>query len=112
MAEYDVKAQPTVNFAVGIFKISAADEEELRKLAQTTTGITRYMIEVTGYADSTGSASVNTKLSEDRAKAAITFLMQQANVPVRSYPGTQAPWERWTCSIQRDIGWAGRESSS
>ena len=53
-----------MNFAVGSFKISAADEEELRKLAQTTTGITRYMIEVTGYADSTGSASVNTKIEE------------------------------------------------
>ena len=31
----------------------------------------------------TGSAEVNTKLSEDRAKAVITYLMQQGNVPVR-----------------------------
>jgi OOP family OmpA-OmpF porin len=38
---------------------------------------------VTGYADSTGDAAMNTKLSEDRAKAAIVFLMQQGNVPVR-----------------------------
>jgi outer membrane protein OmpA-like peptidoglycan-associated protein len=38
---------------------------------------------VTGYADATGDAAMNTKLSEDRAKAAIVFLMQQGNVPVR-----------------------------
>jgi len=38
---------------------------------------------VTGYADASGSAAINTKLSEDRAKAVITFLMQQGNVPIR-----------------------------
>lgn len=36
-----------------------------------------------GYADATGSAAMNTKLSEDRAKSVITFLMQQGGVPVR-----------------------------
>ncbi|HEY4048860.1 MAG TPA: OmpA family protein, partial [Acidobacteriaceae bacterium] len=40
-------------------------------------------IEVTGYADSTGNAAMNTKLSEDRAKAVVTALMQQGGVPVR-----------------------------
>jgi OOP family OmpA-OmpF porin len=38
---------------------------------------------VTGYADSSGSAAMNMKLSENRAKAVIVFLMQQGNVPVR-----------------------------
>lgn len=38
---------------------------------------------MTGYADATGSAAVNTKLSEERAKAVITYLMQQGGVPVR-----------------------------
>jgi outer membrane protein OmpA-like peptidoglycan-associated protein len=37
---------------------------------------------VTGYADSTGSAAINTKLSEDRAKAVITYLIQQGSVPM------------------------------
>ena len=64
-------------------RISAPDQEELKKLAQTATGLTGYIIEVTGYADSSGSAAANTELSEDRAKAVITFLMQQGNVPVR-----------------------------
>jgi OOP family OmpA-OmpF porin len=72
-----------VKFDVGSTKISAQDQEELKKLAQTATGLTGYIIEVTGYADSRGSAAMNTTLSENRAKGVITFLMQQGNVPVR-----------------------------
>jgi len=83
LSEYDVKAQATVKFNVGSSTISPEDEEQLKQVAQTATALTGYIIEVTGYADSTGSAAMNTKLSEDRAKAVITFLMQQGNVPVR-----------------------------
>jgi OmpA-OmpF porin, OOP family len=83
LSEYDVKDQATLNFNTGSSKISTEGQDELKKLAQTATGLTGYIIEVTGYADNTGSAAINTKLSEDRAKAVITFLMQQGNVPVR-----------------------------
>ena len=83
LSEYDVKGEATVKFNTGSSTISAADQEELKKLAQTATGLTGYIIEVTGYADSTGGAAMNTKLSEDRAKAVIIFLMQQGNVPIR-----------------------------
>jgi len=83
LADYEVKAAATVNFDVGSTKISAQDQEELNKLAQTATGLTGYIIEVTGYADSTGSAARNTKLSENRAKAVVIYLMQRGNVPVR-----------------------------
>jgi OmpA-OmpF porin, OOP family len=83
LSEYDVKGQATVKFNTGSSKISAADQEELKKLAQTATGLTGYIVEVTGFADATGSAAMNTKLSEDRAKAVVTFLMQQGNVPIR-----------------------------
>src|SRR5437660_9716196 len=83
LSEYEVKGEATAKFDVGSAKISAQDQEELKKLAQTATGLTGYIIEVTGYADSRGSAAMNTKLSENRARAVITFLMQQGNVPVR-----------------------------
>ena len=83
LAEYDVKGEATVKFDVASFKISEKDQEELKELAQTAKGLTGYIIEVTGYADSTGSATMNTELSERRAKAVITFLMQQGGVPVR-----------------------------
>jgi OmpA-OmpF porin, OOP family len=83
LAEYDVKGEATVKFNVGSSKISKEDEEQLKTLAATATGLTGYIVEVTGYADATGSAAINTKLSEDRAKAVITCLMQQGNVPIR-----------------------------
>ena len=83
LAEYDVKGEATVKFKVGSADISAADQEQLKQLAQTATGLTGYIVEVTGYADATGGAAMNTKLSEDRAKAVVTVLMQQGNVPIR-----------------------------
>src|SRR5579864_4155872 len=83
LSEYDVRGQATVNFEVGSSKISAKDQIELRELANTATRLKGYIIEVTGYADSTGSAAMNTNLSENRAKAVITYLMQKGEVPVR-----------------------------
>jgi len=83
LSEYDVKGEATVKFGVGSSKISASDQEELKKVAQTATGVTGYIVEVMGYADATGSAAMNTRLSEDRAKAVITYLIQQGGVPIR-----------------------------
>lgn len=83
LSEYDVKGQATVKFKVGSSDISPTDQEELKKLAQTATELKGYIVEVTGYADSTGSAAINTKLSEDRAKAVVTYLFQQGGIPVR-----------------------------
>ena len=81
--DFDVKGQATANFAVGSSTLSAKDKQELKKLAETAKGLAGYMIEVTGFADSTGSAAMNTKLSEDRAKAVVTYLMQQGGIPAR-----------------------------
>jgi len=83
LSEYDVKGQATVNFEVGSTNIAAKDQIELKELANTATRLKGYIIEVTGYADSTGNAAMNTKLSEDRAKAVVTYLMQRGEVPVR-----------------------------
>ncbi len=41
-----------------------------------------YMIEVKGYASSTGSAAMNQKLSEDRAHGVTNFLIQQGHIPL------------------------------
>jgi OmpA-OmpF porin, OOP family len=83
LSDYDVKGQATVKFKVGSSKVSPEDVEQLKQLAQTATALKGYIIEVMGYADSTGSAAMNTQLSEDRAKAVITVLMQQGGVPPR-----------------------------
>jgi OmpA-OmpF porin, OOP family len=83
LSEYDTKGEATVNFSVGSSTIAAKDKAELSKLAQAATGMTGYIIEVTGYTDSSGNAAMNTKLSENRAQAVINYLVQLGKVPVR-----------------------------
>lgn len=83
LSEYEVKGQATVNFEVGSTTIAAKDQIELRELANAATRLRGYIVEVVGYADSTGAAAMNTKLSEDRARAVISYLMQKGEVPVR-----------------------------
>jgi len=83
LTDFDVKGEATVKFKVGSSTISTEDEEQLKQLAQSAAGLKGYIVEVMGYADSTGSAAMNTKLSEDRAKSVITCLVQQGNVPIR-----------------------------
>lgn len=83
LSEYDVKGQTTVNFAVGSSQLSKESTAALQQLAQSATGLTGYIVEVTGFADSTGSAAINTKLSAERAQAVVSYLFQQCNVPMR-----------------------------
>jgi outer membrane protein OmpA-like peptidoglycan-associated protein len=83
LTDYENKGQATVNFAVGSATISASDKASLKQLAQTATGLTGYIIEVKGYADSSGNAAMNQNLSMERAQEVIAFLLQDCNVPVR-----------------------------
>src|ERR1700745_1312819 len=80
--DYDVKGEATVRFKAASSTISKEDKEQLKKLAETAIGLNGYIIEVKGFADSTGGASMNERLSEDRAKAVIGYLMRECNVPV------------------------------
>jgi outer membrane protein OmpA-like peptidoglycan-associated protein len=83
LSEYDVKGELTVNFKSGSSKVLPDDQAKLKQLAQTATGLTGYIVEVKGFADSTGNAAMNTKLSEERAQAVINYLVQQGNIPIR-----------------------------
>jgi len=83
LSEYDTKGDAVVNFAVGSSVISASDKAALKQLAQSATGLTGYIIQVKGFADSSGNAAMNQKLSMDRAQEVIAFLLQDCNVPVR-----------------------------
>lgn len=95
LSEYDVKAEATVKFKVGSSKISPEDLEQLKQLAQTAIGLTGYIIEVKGFADASGAALMNERLSEDRAKAVVAYLIQQCNVPVRHVvaPGAMGEYQ-------------------
>ncbi len=83
LSEYDTKAQLDVHFDSGSTKISATDQETLKKLAHDAVNLKGYIIQVKGFADSSGNAAMNQKLSKERAQNVIAFLLQNCNVPVR-----------------------------
>jgi OmpA-OmpF porin, OOP family len=81
--EYDTKDQLDVRFASGSTTISEADQAAIKKLADNAVNLTGYIIQVKGFADSSGNAAMNQKLSMERAQNVIAFLLQNCNVPVR-----------------------------
>jgi len=83
LSDYDAKAQLVVQFASASSDISAADQEGLKKLAQNAVNLKGYIIQVKGFADSSGNAAMNQNLSMERAQNVIAFLLQNCNVPVR-----------------------------
>jgi len=83
LSEYDTKDQLDVHFASGSTKISAGDQEALNKLAHNAVNLKGYIIQVKGFADSSGNAAMNQKLSMERAQNVIAYLLQTCNVPVR-----------------------------
>jgi OOP family OmpA-OmpF porin len=83
LSEFETKGDVNVNFAVGKSVISASDKTALSTLAKDAMGLTGYIIQVKGFADSSGNAAMNQQLSMDRAQAVIAYLIQDCNVPVR-----------------------------
>jgi len=83
LSEYDTKADLNVDFAVGKSIISADGKAALSKLARDAVNMTGYIIQVKGFADSSGTAAMDQKLSMDRAQAVIAYLTENCNVPVR-----------------------------
>src|SRR5271155_690279 len=83
LSEFDTKADIKVNFAVGKSVVSASDKAALSALAHDAVNLTGYIIQVKGFADSSGNAAMNQQLSMDRAQTVIAYLIQDCNVPVR-----------------------------
>jgi outer membrane protein OmpA-like peptidoglycan-associated protein len=83
LADYDVKGQAVVYFSSGKSTIADKDKVELAKLAGGASKLSGYIIEVKGFADSTGNAAANQTLSKDRAYAVVSYLMQDCNIPPR-----------------------------
>ena len=71
----------TVLFGNGKVIIDPQYKPQLLKLAEQASTITGYVIQVKGYASAVGSASLNQKLSVERANAVSEFLEQDAMFP-------------------------------
>lgn len=82
LGDYNILDEVTVYFANGKVTIDPKYKPQLQQLAEKAVTITAYMIQVKGYASSVGNATLNQKLSEDRANNVTQFLQQQAHIPL------------------------------
>ncbi|MBO0797245.1 MAG: OmpA family protein [Blastocatellia bacterium] len=83
--DYDVQDTVTVNFAVNSAVLSAKAKEQLAALAEKANNAKSYIIEVGGYADSTGSEARNFVLSRQRAESVIQYLAVYHKIPLRRF---------------------------
>ena len=84
LTDWSVKREATVRFEVGDSTLSTENKEAIQALAQEAANTKGYVIEVKGFADSTGSLVSNQKLSKDRAQAVVAYLLQDCSVPVKN----------------------------
>jgi OmpA-OmpF porin, OOP family len=80
--DYYIFDELTVYFDNGKVKVDPKYNSQLLALTEKAKTIEGYMIEVKGYASSSGSAALNQKLSEDRANGVTNILIQQGHVPL------------------------------
>jgi OmpA-OmpF porin, OOP family len=83
LGQYAVKDQTTVYFAVGDYTIAADYKDPLATLAkEALANGSAYLIQVSGYADSSGDLADNQVLSRHRAEAVVAYLLQNCGIPV------------------------------
>ncbi len=80
--DYNIFDEVTVYFGNGKVKVDPKYIPQLQELAKKAETINGYVIQVKGYASSVGSASLNQKLSDDRASNVTNILIQQGHVPL------------------------------
>lgn len=80
--DYYIFDEVTVLFGSGKTAVEPQYKPQLLQLAQKAKTIDAYMIQVVGYASSSGSVAVNQKLSEDRAEAVTNILLQEGHIPL------------------------------
>ena len=83
LGDYKTVAEAGIYFPTGVATLDAAGKADLDQLAAMATSTQNYMIEVAGYASTTGTKAVNQKLSDERATAVVDYLRNQKSVPMR-----------------------------
>jgi outer membrane protein OmpA-like peptidoglycan-associated protein len=84
MNKFQMAKTVTVLFPLNQSKLNDDAKAELDEIAKMTDGKDRFVIEVQGFTDKTGSAIANEQLSQARASAVSRYLVNEHKVPVRS----------------------------
>lgn len=80
--QYDTKGSLTINFANGRTAVTRKYKDQLADFVKTAADTPGYMIEVQGYASTPGSASLNQRLSAERADNVLSLIQQSGDVPL------------------------------
>jgi outer membrane protein OmpA-like peptidoglycan-associated protein len=72
-----------VNFKTGSAMLSADSKSKLDEIATKALNAKGYVVEVSGFADTTGSVQRNRILSQRRADNVIRYLVENHNIPLR-----------------------------
>ena len=83
LGDYNTVVEAALFFESDQATLSADDKKTLDKLASDAMSTQNYMIEIAGYASSTGTKAQNQKLSDERSTAVADYLRNSANVPMR-----------------------------
>jgi OOP family OmpA-OmpF porin len=81
--DYVVQDSIAVLFKVNSAVISPEDRRALDELAQKAGTTKGYVIEIAGFADSTGNTARNRVLSQQRADAVVRYLQENHDIPLR-----------------------------
>jgi OmpA-OmpF porin, OOP family len=84
LATWYVKGEAIARFEVGDSVLSEQDKQEIATLARQALTYTGFVIEVRGYADSTGKPADNQQLSKERAQAVVAYLLQECQIPAKN----------------------------
>jgi len=80
--QFETKDSITVNFANGRATVNKKDKDALTDFVKAAADTPGYMIEVQGYASTSGSAALNQRLSAERADAVLAIIQQTGVVPM------------------------------
>lgn len=81
--DYVPQETAAVNFRTGSATLNAEGKSKLDAIATKALNAKAYVLEVTGFADATGSVARNRALSQRRADAVITYLVENHKIPLR-----------------------------
>src|ERR1041384_4167088 len=81
--DYTPQETAAVNFRPGSSVLNADAKTKLDEIATKALNAKGYVLEVTGFADSTGNTNFNRQLSQRRADAVIRYLVENHQIPLR-----------------------------
>jgi outer membrane protein OmpA-like peptidoglycan-associated protein len=81
--DYVPQETAAITFRVGSAVLNAQAKAQLDDIARKAESARGYVIEISGYTDSSGSVNTNRRLSQQRADAVVRYLVENHNIPLR-----------------------------